>query len=370
LETVKSPATKYRIGLLVLLAIFFGVFLFSFWLGRYPTNPLQVFQYLSVGVDLFINNITAFFTGTEVAPVVLPQGVDAQAVNAFWSVRFPRVICAALIGAALSITGASYQGLFQNPMVSQDILGATQGASFGAALAFLLVGSGWTIVSGWAITVFAFIFGLTAVLVAYLISKASRVNTILAMILAGMIVGSLFVSGTSFIKLIADTESVLPAITYWLMGSLTDVDSGKAVFAFFVLVPASVPIVLLRWRINLLATGEDEARSMGINVQAMRLGIIVCATFLTATCVSISGQIGWVGLVIPHFCRLIFGYDYRRVILASLLMGASFLIIVDDVARFATTSEIPIGILTAVIGAPVFIFLLLRGGVRGVDKNA
>jgi iron complex transport system permease protein len=269
---------------------------------------------------------------------------------------------AMFVGAALSIAGASYQGLFQNPMVSQDILGASSGAAFGAALAMILA------LNVGGITVLSFTFGVVAVLVSYLISKVSRVGTILALILAGMVVSSLFTSGTSFIKLVADTERVLPAITYWLMGSFNTIGL-KDLWAVLVIIFASVPIIALRWRINLLATGEEEARSMGINTQAMRIGIIGCATLLTATCISVSGMIGWVGLIIPHFCRLIFGYDYRRIIPAAILMGASFLIVVDDVARLATTSEIPIGILTAVIGAPIFIFLIMRGGVSGGRRS-
>jgi iron complex transport system permease protein len=349
---------------MLLFVAFLVVFFASFWLGRYPTNPLQVLQYLSLGIDSLSRAATSFFTGQVLPPPPLPPGVDGGAVTVFWNIRFPRVICAAFVGVALSLAGASYQGLFQNPMVSQDILGASSGAAFGAALAMLLA------LGAASITGLAFVFGLAAVFVSYLISKASRVNTILAMILAGMVVSALFSSATSFIKLVADTEEVLPKITYWLMGNLSDIRMEDVTFAVPLITLVTVPIVLLRWRINLLATGEEEARSMGLDVQAVRLIIIACATFLTATCVSISGLIGWVGLIIPHFCRLVFGYDYRRIIPASMLMGATFLIVVDDVARLATTSEIPIGILTAVIGAPIFIFLILRGGVHSGSKDA
>ena len=177
-----------------------------------------------------------------------------------------------------------------------------------------------------------------------------------------MVVSALFSSGTSAIKLVADTEEALPAITYWLMGSLASIRSSQVLPTLALIIIATLPVYLLRWRINLLATGEEEAKSMGLNTGALRLIVIGCATFLTATCVSVSGLIGWVGLVIPHFCRLALGNDYRRIIPASMLMGASFLLIVDDFARLLTTSEIPIGILTSFVGAPIFLFLLVKGG--------
>jgi iron complex transport system permease protein len=367
-QKVENPAVRYRIGMLLLTVVFIVIFFSSFCLGRYPISPGQVFQYLPyafMSIGLHIANIIGSLFNSIFSPdtpfiaqsLPLPEGADTAVAAAFIEVRFPRVLAAALIGAALSVAGASYQGVFQNPMVSQDILGASQGAAFGASLGFLLVlGAFW-------ITSLSFIFGIIAVLLTFLIGRASRVSTILGLILAGMVVSGLFVSGTSFIKLVADTQEILPAITYWLMGSLTSIRSADIGF-ILLLVPAAIPIILLRWRINLLATGEEEARSLGLNVQAMRVIVLGCATLLAAICVSVSGMIGWVGLVIPHFCRLMFGYDYRRIIWAAILIGASFLILVDDVARLATTSEIPIGILTGVIGAPVFIYLLLRRGER------
>jgi iron complex transport system permease protein len=358
-EINENPAWRYRLGLMALAVLFVVTFFVSFQLGRYPVDPMTLIKVLGYSLQCIWASLGAALSGnTQAAYVPLPDGIDRAAVSVVMQIRLPRVICAVCVGAALSIAGASYQGLFQNPMVSQDILGASQGAAFGACLAFLFgLGATW-------ITGLAFVFGLAAVFIAYTISKVSKVGSILALILSGMVVSSLFVSGTSFIKLIADTESVLPAITYWLMGSLASIRQGDALFAVPLLIVAAVPIIILRWRINLLATGDDEARSMGVNIQAMRLGIITCATFLSATCVAISGMIGWVGLVIPHFCRLIFGYDYRRIIPAAILMGGTFLLIVDDVARLMATSEVPIGILTGVIGAPVFIFLIMKGGVR------
>jgi iron complex transport system permease protein len=331
---------RYRIGLVVLALVTVAAFFSSFYLGLYGVPPGDVVRIL----------LSQLFPS-------LADGLDGSAVTAVLNVRAPRVVVCVFVGAALSLAGASYQGVFQNPMVSQDILGASSGAAFGAALAIL-----WGLGSV-GVTAFAFVLGIAAVAVAYLISRVSPLSSVLAMILAGMVVSALFSAGTSFVKLVADTDEVLPAITYWLMGSLNSVRTGDMLFSVPLVIVASVPLIVLRWRINLLATGEEEARSLGLNVGAMRLAVIVCATFLTATCVSVSGVIGWVGLIIPHFCRLIFGYDYRRLMLASPLMGAAFLLIVDDVARLISTSELPIGILTAVVGAPLFIFLILRGGV-------
>ena len=265
-------------------------------------------------------------------------------------------LAAAVIGAALSLAGVSYQGMFQNPMVSPDILGASSGAGFGAALAILL-GASYM-----GISAAAFLFGLAAVMLAYGISRVSKINATLAMILAGMMIGSLFTSCTSFVKLVADTEQTLPAITYWLMGSLVSIKPQDVAFVIFPVIAGSVPLFLLKWRMNLLTVGEEEAQAMGINTRALRLVVIVCATLLTASSVAISGMIGWVGLVIPHFCRMIFGYDCRKIIPASALFGATFLMVVDNIARLATTAEIPLGILTSFVGAPIFVYLILKGG--------
>jgi len=359
--TDRDKSWRYRVGLLVLAAVAVVVFFASFYLGRYPVVPLDVIRIM---VSSLLSSLAGLFgllggqpDGLMLAADKLVSGVDQSAITAVLNVRLPRVVVCVFVGAALSLAGASYQGLFQNPMVSQDILGASSGAAFGAALAILL-GLGAV-----GVTSLAFALGLAAVAIAYLISRASPLSSILAMILAGMVVSALFSSGTSFVKLVADTEDALPAITYWLMGSLNSVRGGDMFFAVPLIIVASAPLIVLRWRINLLATGEEEARSLGLNVGAIRLVVIVCATFLTATCVAVSGMIGWVGLIIPHFCRLLFGYDYRRLMLAAPVMGAAFLLIVDDVARLATTSEIPIGILTAVIGAPLFIFLMMKGGL-------
>lgn len=284
--------------------------------------------------------------------------VRAGAENVLFSIRLPRIAAAALIGASLSAAGASYQGMFRNPMVSPDILGASTAAGFGAALAILL-GADY-----FGISLTAFLFGLLAVGLSYLVSRVARTNETIALILAGMVVSSLFSAGTSYIKLVADTQEQLPAITYWLMGSLASIKQRDVLFLLIPFVLGIVPLLLLRWRINLLTVGDDEAKAMGVNTTALRLTVIVCATLLTASSVAVAGMIGWVGLIVPHFCRMLFGSDYRRLLPAGALFGASFLIFTDDIARLATSGEIPIGILTAFVGAPVFLWLILTGGDR------
>ncbi|MFR7893612.1 MAG: FecCD family ABC transporter permease [Dysosmobacter sp.] len=279
-----------------------------------------------------------------------------------FAVRLPRIAAAALVWRGAGGRPARrYQGMFRNPMVSPDILGASTGAGFGAALAILL-GAGY-----FGISLAAFCFGLLAVAAAWLVSRLSRSDPTVALILAGMMISSLFSAGTSFIKLVADTQQQLPAITYWLMG-MPSAPSRSRTCAFWPLRrwPWGIDCrcFFLRWRMNLLTVGEEEAQSMGVRTGVLRLVVILCATLLTTASVAVSGMIGWVGLVIPHFCRMLFGYDYRRLIPAAALFGAAFLLAVDDIARLVTTGELPLGILTAFVGAPLFLYLIITGGRR------
>ena len=239
-------------------------------------------------------------------------------------------------------------------MASPDILGASSGACFGAALAILLN------FSHTGITFFAFFFSLLSIALVYLIGKASRRNRIVAILLAGMMVSSLFSAGTSYIKLVADPSNQLPAITYWLMGSLSGTRKADLRFVIWPMLAGLIPLLLLRWRINLLTLGEEEAGTMGVHTGRLRLVVIICATLLTAASVSVSGMIGWVGLVIPHLCRKLVGSDCRWLYPAGMIFGAFFLLLVDNVSRNLLAVEIPIGILTAFIGAPFFIFLMTR----------
>lgn len=330
----------YRRRFAALTVVFLLVLFLSGMLGRFSVTPRELLRLL---LSRFVR--------------VEPNWRDGAQTVVF-QIRLPRIAAAALVGAALAVAGVSYQGMFRNPMVSPDILGASTGAGFGAALAILL-GAGY-----FGISLTAFCFGLLAVAAAYLVSCLSRTNQTVALILAGMMISSLFSAATSYVKLVADTQQQLPAITYWLMGSLSSI---KPRDVFFLVLPVAlglIPLLVLRWRMNLLTLGDEEARSMGVNTRLLRLAVIVCATLLTAASVAVSGMIGWIGLVIPHFCRMLFGYDYRRLLPAAALFGAAFLVVVDDIARLAYTGELPLGILTAFVGAPIFLYLLLTGGGR------
>ena len=271
-------------------------------------------------------------------------------------VRLPRVAAAAMIGAALAVSGAAYQGLFRNPMVSPDILGASTGASFGAALALLVSANR----SG--VQAAAFAGGVIAVLLTYASARSigRGTNQVLLLVLCGMIVSALFQAFVSAVKYTADPDSKLPEITYWLMGSIAKMTWSDLSLYAVPLVVGLIPIIALRWRLNTLAFGEEETESLGVNVAALRVTCIVCATLLTASSVAISGVIGWVGLIMPHLVRFIAGPDNRIVVPLSVILGGAFLMLVDTACRTVTPSEIPLGILTSVIGAPLFFIILLR----------
>lgn len=339
---LRAADKRYARRFAVLGAVFLAVLLGSLLVGRYALSPGQL-------VHMLWTRITG---GAADWPIS-----DDKVV---FAVRLPRVAAAALVGAALAVSGAAYQGMFRNPMVSPDILGASTGAGFGAAVAILL-GAGY-----FGISAAAFCCGLLAVAAAWLVSRLSRTNQTVTLILAGMMISSLFSAGTSFVKLVADTQQQLPAITYWLMGSLSSIKDKDVVFLAIPVTLGMIPLFFLRWRMNLLTVGEEEAQSMGVNTRRLRGAVIVCATLLTSASVAVSGMIGWVGLVIPHFCRMLFGYDYRRLIPAGALFGAAFLLAVDDIARLVTTGELPLGILTAFVGAPLFLYLIATGGGRRV----
>ena len=272
--------------------------------------------------------------------------------------RLPRILLACLVGCCLSAAGAAYQGVFQNPMAAPDILGASNGAAFGAALAILLGNSGPMI------TAYAFASSLLTVLAVIYVGNKARGKRVLGLILSGIMIGSLVSSGTSFIKLVADPEDQLPAITYWLMGSLNGTSPKDVLFAIWPMAMGLVPLYLLRWRINILTLGDEEAQTMGVNAKRLRVWVILAATLVTAASVSVSGVIGWVGLVIPHLARRMVGNNYRHLMPASMLFGAIFLLLVDDLSRNLLATEIPLGILTSLIGAPFFIYLITRDGER------
>jgi iron complex transport system permease protein len=279
---------------------------------------------------------------------------DGTSFNVLFYLRGPRVLASAAIGAMLACAGCAYQGLFRNPLVSPDLLGASAGACFGAALGILL-GLG-----GIGMQVLAFISGIVAVAAAYLLShKLSKaVNEVLVLVLCGMVVQNLFVAFTSAVKFMADPNSQLPEITFWLMGGLSNVRENDLLWLAVPLVVGCGGLFAMRWKLNVMSCGDEEALSLGVDVRRTRLVVVACATLATASAVSIAGMVGWVGLIIPHLARFLVGSDNRYLVPASFLLGGSFLVLVDDVCRSIYTTEIPLSILTAIIGAPLFVYLI------------
>lgn len=346
MQTKGNNTAKRRATVLLLSgAALLAVFLLSFSLGRYGVPVVQVIRILfhkawaSVGLD-------------RVLPMTVTWTAEMETVVI--NIRLPRIAMAALVGCALSAAGATFQGVFRNPMASPDILGASSGAAFGAALAILLG------LSSRLITAAAFAGSITTVVLVFLIAKRAPGIPVVNLILAGIMVGSLCSAGTSYLKLVADPSNQLPQITYWLMGSLSGTKLDDLPFAALPMAIGLVPLLLLGWQLNLLTLGESEARALGVHTGLVRTVLIVCATLATAASVSFSGMIGWVGLVIPHLCRKLIGSDHRGLLPCSMLIGAAFLLLVDDVSRNLLAVEIPIGILTAVIGAPFFLYLITR----------
>ena len=294
----------------------------------------------------------------ETISKIIHEGTDSLSneERVLFMMRMPRILGALLIGGALGVAGAAFQGMFRNPMVSPDLLGASAGAGFGAAWAMLL--SAPVVV----VTGSAFCGGLVAVFLTYLISLSVGKGTpgITVLVLAGVVISALFQSCISITKLVADPYSQLPGITFFLMGGLSAVTWRDVATLTVPIAIGVVALYLLRWRINLLALKDDEAQSLGMNTNRIRGIVIICATLITAVSVAIGGIIAWVGLVIPHFMRMLVGPDHRWLLPASFLGGATYLILMDDIARGLFAMEIPIGLLTALIGAPVFILLLLR----------
>lgn len=331
----KSKAAGRVAFLAILLVLLFVV---SFYVGKYPVSPAELIKILFLKL-----------TGR---PQSWPDQLDAV----IFRIRLPRLLACMMIGAALSAAGAAYQAMFRNPLVSPDMLGASSGAGFGAALG-LLLSFGY-----FGVSVSAFCFGLLAVAGAFAVSVRARQNQVLGMVLAGIMVSSLFSAATSLIKLVADPENTLPSITYWLMGSLAGTQMRDVRFLAFPVAAGLAALLAMRWQLNLVTMGEDEAKSMGVPVGGVRAVVVAAATLLTAASVAVGGMIGWVGLVIPHLCRMLVGPDNRVLLPASMLMGAGFLVLVDTIARSAASGEIPLGILTAFVGAPFFLYLILKGG--------
>lgn len=336
----KKKQLPYSAVILMLVAALIVCILASVALGRYPISL------------------------REMAGILLSRIVD---IEPFWRPvqeslllqhRLPRILLACMVGCCLSTAGAAYQGVFQNPMAAPDILGASSGAAFGAALAILLnLGSSMVVLM-------AFACSMITVLVVIYVGNHTKGKRVTSLVLAGIMISSLVSSGTSFIKMVADPSDQLPAITYWLMGSLNGSTPKDVLLAAIPMVAGLVPLFLLRWRINILTLGDDEAQTMGVNAKRLRIVVIVCSTLITAASVAVSGVIGWIGLVIPHLTRRMVGNNYKQLLPATMLFGATFLLLVDDISRNLLATEIPIGILTSFIGAPFFIYLISKDGEK------
>lgn len=312
----------------------------SVGIGKYP-----------ISFGDFFSIVLSWFTGNT-------AGIDESSVVIVNIVRIPRILLCVIVGMALASSGAVYQGLFKNPMVSPDILGVSTGASVGASIAILMDASFLTI------QLMAFGFGISAVLlVTGLATVVGRGNpALLVMILSGMVISSLFGACNALIVyMAAASDTKLADITFWLMGSFAKAGSYENVgLLSMVLSIGALPLLALRWKINVLSFGEEEAQAMGVNTRLLRVIIIVCGTLLTASTVALCGNIGWVGLTLPHICRMLVGPNYKALLPTTMLAGALFLVIVDNIARTIVPGELPIGVITSLIGAPVFIFLMFR----------
>lgn len=327
----------YKILLINLSILLIVLVLFSFAAGRYFISLNEIF--ISIGKK--INNIK----------------FENQTIEAIlFHVRLPRIVFAILVGSSLSVSGACYQGLFKNPLVSSDVIGASSAAAFGAAFGILL---GF---SSAGISISAFFWSISAVIIVYMIGNILKINPILGLILSGIMVGSIFKSALSFLKLVSDPLNQLPQITYWLMGSLSGSKSKDIFPIFIIFILALLPLWLLRWKLNLLTIGDDEAKTMGVNIKLLRLLVIISATLLTSASIAVSGIIGWISLAVPHFSRILVGNDYRKLLPISILLGSNFLLIVDNISRLTFSTEIPLGIITSLIGSPFFLILLYRKG--------
>ncbi len=330
-----EDGVPFAVKVALLVALLLAVYIASFLIGSVDISAGEVVDILRskvMPVEQYWNDVTD---------------------RIMTSVRFPQITLSVLVGGALSVSGASYQTVFKNPMVSSDILGVSAGAGFGAAMT-MLNGGTW-----WEIQLAAFVCGVVAVALAYGIGAVFGRSNLTVLVLAGVVVSSFFQACISVVKTVADTDSVLPSITFWLMGSLNKGDNND----LLVMLPAvAVSLALLfffRHQVDALAAGEDEALSMGVNVRLVKAVVIVASTLMTACAVSVAGIVGWIGMVVPHIARTVTGASYPRLVTGSFLIGGVFLLLIHDLVR-STVSDLPLGVLTALIGTPLFAFLLVK----------
>lgn len=326
---------RYRQQLMLLSLLLFISLIVSLSLGRYSNNPIDILNVILYKLGLITHS-------------------DSIMENIVLYIRMPRIVVSILVGAMLSLSGAVYQGVFKNPLISPDLLGVSSGASVGAALAIML---GASLAQR---QMMAFLGGLFAVYLSTSIPKLFKNRNNMMLVLSGIIVSGFLCSILAIMKFIAEEQTELASIVFWQMGSMAKILGREIIAIIPVFIICSVVLLLLSWRINILSFGDIEAKSLGININQIRGIVIICASLLTASAVSVSGTIGWVGLVIPHLGRLLIGTDHTKLIPTTLVMGALFMLIIDTLARTISNVEIPLSILTGFVGAPLFAYLLYR----------
>ena len=327
-------SSRYKHLLFGLLVLLFLSTIAAIAVGRYYIEPMDVF-------------------GILFSPITGAHGDWSDAMyTVVFHVRLPRVIAAILVGGGLGLCGAVFQGLFRNPLVSSEVLGVSSGAGFGAAIAIVMTESLFLVQMS------AFVCGLIAMGMTYWISRVRGQTPLLMLILSGIVVGSLFSAMTSICKYVADPLNKMPTIVFWLMGSLNHPTGEDVALLGPIIIIMMIILLLLRWRLNIMSLGDEDAQALGIHTQHLKFILIVCTTFITAASVSMCGIIGWIGLVIPHIGRILIGPNNSKLLPITVLLGAVFLLLVDIIARTLTSAEIPIGLLTAAIGAPLFAVLI------------
>ena len=328
---------KLHIKLFLIYFIPLIIIIVSLFIGRYPVSPKEI-------AIVIINGI-----------VGKNQLSDPILSSIIFELRLPRIILGLLVGGGLATSGATLQGMFKNPLVDAGVLGVSSGASFGAVLGIILFNNSPIITM-----LCAFLFGGLAVFLSYIIGSFYKSTPTMMLVLGGLIISSLFSSLVSFGKYLADPFDELPAIVFWLMGSIANVGYEEILYVIGPMFLGLIGIFLLRWRINVLSMGDKEALSLGVNVKKTKALLIIFSTLITSSAVCVSGTIGWIGLIIPHIVRMLLGNDNLKLIPGSFVLGGAFLVLIDDFARTLTSAELPIGMLTALIGAPFYIILLRK----------
>lgn len=327
---------------IIMLLVLIALMMYSITLGRYEIGMKEA-------LHIMVNKVIPIYE-------VNWSDVKEQVVLL---VRLPRILCAALIGMGLSIAGVAAQGLFRNPLVDSSVIGVTSGAAFGGVLGILLFGTALMTLG------FAFVFGVITIGLVLILSRIKGRISLLSLILVGIVISTFFNSAISIIKLLADPFAKLPTITYWLMGSIASVNFQSVTILLATVLPAIIIIMLLKYQFNIISLGEQRAQALGCPYNKIRIIILLCISLISAGIVSVAGSVGWIGLIIPHITRRFVGANHVRILPIAALLGAIFMIIIDDFARFLSTSEIPLGIMTSLIGVPVFTLVLRRTQKKG-----